>query len=91
MVLVCHVISADHMINGSCDFVGRSQSRSVTILQILVAMATVIVAVFSLSRDLLKAVSASYLLVCFVRLKENNCETRKCFFISPKKLFLLLR
>ena len=41
MVLVCNVISADHMINGSCDFVGRSQPRSVTILQILVTMATV--------------------------------------------------
>ena len=27
MVLVCHVISQDHVIKGLCDFMGRAPSR----------------------------------------------------------------
>ena len=27
IALVCHVISPDHVIKGSCDFMGRSSSR----------------------------------------------------------------
>ena len=33
MVLVCHVIFQDHVMKASCDFMGRSLSRQVTILQ----------------------------------------------------------
>ena len=43
MVLVCHVISQDHLINGSSDFVGRSTSKQVTTLQNLVAIVTLAV------------------------------------------------
>ena len=39
----------------------------------------------------LKVVSATFLPVCFVCLKESTCETMKMFFISLRKLFLLLR
>ena len=39
----------------------------------------------------LKDVSATFLLVCFIFLKESNCETRKNVFISPQKLFSFLR
>ena len=40
---------------------------------------------------LLKVVSATFLLVCIVCLKERTCETRKhVFFISRQKLFLFL-
>ena len=43
MVLVCHVILQDHIIKGSCDFMGCSSSYQVTILQRLVAIATLVV------------------------------------------------
>ena len=43
MVLVCHVILQDHVIKGLCDFMGSSQSRSVTILLNLVAIGTLVV------------------------------------------------
>ena len=43
MVLVCHVISQDHLINGSSDFVRRSTSKQVTTLQNLVAIVTLAV------------------------------------------------
>ena len=43
MVLVCHVISQDHLINGSYDFVGRSTSKQVTTLQNLAAIVTLVV------------------------------------------------
>ena len=43
VVLVCHVILQDHMINGSCDFMSRSPSREVTILPSLGAIGTLIV------------------------------------------------
>ena len=33
MVLVCHMISLNHGIKESCDFMGRSSSRRVIILQ----------------------------------------------------------
>ena len=51
----------------------------------------------NLWNDLLKVVSATFLLVCFVCLKEKTCETRKnvkqgkMFFISFWKLFSSLR
>ena len=53
VVLVCHVVSQDHVIKGSCDFIGRSPSRyHVTTLPSLMAIGTLIVEiVFSLSRD----------------------------------------
>ena len=43
MVLVCHVISQDQTIKRLCDFIGRSSSKQVTILQSLVAKATLVV------------------------------------------------
>ena len=39
-VLVCHMISKDHMIQGSCDFIGGIPSWNVTILLCLVVMGT---------------------------------------------------
>ena len=39
----------------------------------------------------LKVVSATFLLVCFVCLKESTCETMKMLFISLRKLFSFLR
>ena len=39
----------------------------------------------------LKVVSDTFLLVCFVCLKERICEARKKVFISLQKLFSLLR
>ena len=54
-VLVCQVISQDHLMKLSCDFMDRSPSRQVTILQSLMAIATVVEDGshnnFSLSRD----------------------------------------
>ena len=43
MVLFYHLISKDHMIKRSCDFMGKTSSRQVTILQSLVAIATLVV------------------------------------------------
>ena len=43
MILVCHVISQDHMIKRSCDCMGRSPLKQVTMLQSLVAIATLLV------------------------------------------------
>ena len=38
----------------------------------------------------LKVVSTTFLLVCFVRLKESTCETRKnVFYFNSKTLFVL--
>ena len=40
----------------------------------------------------LKVVSTTFLVVCFLRLKESTCETMKnIFFISLRKLFSFLR
>ena len=39
----------------------------------------------------LEVVSATFLLVCFSRLKERTFETRKMLFISLRKLFSFLR
>ena len=41
VILVCHVISQDHVIKGSCDFAGRSPTSY--ILPSLVALGTVVV------------------------------------------------
>ena len=43
LVLVCHVISHDQVIIGSCDLMGRSLSMEVTIQQSLVVIATLVV------------------------------------------------
>ena len=43
MVLVCHVILQDCFMKRSCDFMSRSLSKQITILQNLVAIATLIV------------------------------------------------
>ena len=43
MILACHVISPDHVIKQPCNFMGRSPSRQVTILQSLMAIATLVV------------------------------------------------
>ena len=43
LVLVYHVTLQDHVIKGRCHLMGRSQSRSVIILQNLVVMATLVV------------------------------------------------
>ena len=37
----------------------------------------------------LKVVSATFLLVCFVNLKECTCETKKVFYSTSKALFIL--
>ena len=38
----------------------------------------------------LKVVSATFLLVCFLRLKESTCETRKnVFYFTSKAVFIL--
>ena len=37
MVLVRHVMQQDQVIKGSCDIMGRSTSRQVTILQTFIA------------------------------------------------------
>ena len=39
----------------------------------------------------LKVVSVTFLLVCFIFLKESNLKQGKMFFILPQKLFLFLR
>ena len=41
--------------------------------------------------SLLKVVSAKFLLICFVYLKENICETKKNVFISLRKLVSFFR
>ena len=40
MVLVCHVISQDHVVKGSCDFMGRSPSNEVPFLPSFVVIGT---------------------------------------------------
>ena len=54
MVLVCHIISQNHLIKVSFDFMRRSPSRQVSILQKLVAITTLVVGYneFSLPREL---------------------------------------
>ena len=42
MVLVCHVISQDHMVKGSCDFMGGSPLWYVTTLPSWVAIGIVV-------------------------------------------------
>ena len=40
--------------------------------------------------EIIKVVSATILLICFVSLKENNYETRKnVFYFTSKALFVL--
>ena len=46
MVLVCHVISQDHGMKGSYDFMGNSLSKQVTILPSLVAKDTLVVEIY---------------------------------------------
>ena len=41
MILVCQVISQDHIIKGSCDIMARRLSGKVNILASLVAIGTV--------------------------------------------------
>ena len=41
--------------------------------------------------SLLKVVSAKFLLICFVYLKENICETKKNVFITLRKLVSFFR
>ena len=42
MVLVCHMVSQDHMIKESCHFMSRSPSRKITILPRLVATGSMV-------------------------------------------------
>ena len=42
MLLVSHVISQDHRIKASCNFMGKSPSRKVIILPNLVAIGNVV-------------------------------------------------
>ena len=46
MFLVYQVISQDHVIKWSCDFIGGSPSWQVTIMPSLVAIANVVVEIF---------------------------------------------
>ena len=41
--LVCHMILKDHVVKGSCDFMGGNHSWSVTTLQSLVTIGIVLV------------------------------------------------
>ena len=41
--------------------------------------------------SLLKVVSAKFLLICFVYLKENICETKKNVFVTLRKLVSFFR
>ena len=51
-----------------------------------------VVGLFNVNIDnFLKVVSTTFLLVCFVCLKQSTCETRKNIFYSLRKLFLFLR
>ena len=43
MVIACLVISQDHVIKGSCAFIGSNPSRFVTALPSLVAIGTLVV------------------------------------------------
>ena len=43
MTLVCHVILQNHLIKGSSEFMGKTQSKYVTIFLRLVAIGTVVV------------------------------------------------
>ena len=43
MVIICHVISKDHLIKLLIDFTGRSPSKQVTILQSFVTIAAPLV------------------------------------------------
>ena len=56
IILVCHMILKDHVIIGSCDFMGRSNPRYVIFLPRFVALSIVVVEIhfFSLSRYLKK-------------------------------------
>ena len=40
-------------------------------------------------RHVLKIVSATFLVVCFLCLKESTCETRKNVYFISKALFIL--
>ena len=42
MILVCHLIFKDHVIEVLGDFIGKSPSRQVTILSSLVALVTLV-------------------------------------------------
>ena len=43
LFLVCHVISEDHLIKGSCDFIGGSPSSYVATLSSLMPIGIVVV------------------------------------------------
>ena len=45
MALVCHMILQDHVIKGPCNFMGRSTSKSVTILPTWMTIGTLIVGI----------------------------------------------
>ena len=57
MILVCHKTSQNHVIKESCDFIGRSPLRLVTIMPSLIAIDTQTLRYngFSLSRDLTRS------------------------------------
>ena len=57
MILVCHKTSQNHVIKESCDFIGRSPLRQVTIMPSLIAIDTQTLRYngFSLSRDLTRS------------------------------------
>ena len=42
MVLACHVMSQDHVIRGSCDFIGSSALKRAAILPNLGVIATLV-------------------------------------------------
>ena len=46
MIWVCQVMSQDHVIKGSYDFVDMSPSRLVTILPSLMAIGTLVVEIY---------------------------------------------
>ena len=46
MILVNPVILQDHVIKGSCDFLGRGLSREITILPSLVAIGTMVAEIY---------------------------------------------
>ena len=56
MYLNCHVTSYDHLIEGSCDFIGGSSSRHVKTLISLVTISTV--------KEMLKVCRLKMFLIC---------------------------
>ena len=71
MILVCHVILQNRVIKGSCEFMGKTPSRQVTILPSLLIIGTVVVEMFvtwSWRDDFTRTC-----LVCLIQVNSRRC------------------